>query len=39
MKTLADVFASPPAEYRPAPQWSWNGALYRVPTLTHHRKR
>ncbi|MBI5723768.1 MAG: hypothetical protein HZA50_07420 [Planctomycetes bacterium] len=27
MKRLADLFASPLAEYRPVPQWSWNGDM------------
>ncbi len=27
MARLADVFAEPPAEYRPVPQWSWNGDM------------
>ncbi len=27
MARLADVFSDPPSEYRPVPQWSWNGEL------------
>ena len=27
MKYLANLFASPPTEYRPIPQWSWNGDM------------
>ena len=27
MRRLVDLFAAPPTEYRPMPQWSWNGDM------------